>query len=156
MISTLLPIVEGQSETHAIGVLLRRLMPHLDLPHADIARPFRVKRSKVVRFGELERSIVQAIASRAGVSAVMVLLDADRDCPAELGTNLLGRAAGATTLPVSVVIAKIEIEAWVLPMWNRFAGSDESRSTPPAQTTRSQCVMPREHCPTAWRVRADM
>lgn len=45
---------------------------------------------------------------------MLVLLDADDDCPAELGPELLRRAAEATQLPVRVVLPKIEIEAWVL------------------------------------------
>lgn len=110
----LVPIVEGQSETLAIEVLLRRLIAELALPATDIARPFRVKRNKIVRANELERSIGRAIASRAGASAVLVLLDADDDCPAELGPQLCERASNATALPVRVVVAKSEIEAWVL------------------------------------------
>jgi len=42
-----------------------------------------------------------------------VLLDADRDCPAGLGPDLLTRARNATGLPVSVVLAKMEFEAWL-------------------------------------------
>ncbi len=89
-------------------------MVHLDLPYVEIARPFRVKRSKVVREGELERVVRQAVASRQSATSVLILLDADRDCPADLGPVLLGRASAATDLPVRVVLPAIEIEAWVL------------------------------------------
>lgn len=110
----LVPLVEGQSEDRAIGVLLRRLFVLMDAPTMRVARPFRVKRNKVVRPGELERSIQQAIRSRSGASAVMVLLDADDDCPADLAPGLLARAQAETALPVSVVCPKVEIESWIL------------------------------------------
>jgi hypothetical protein len=44
----------------------------------------------------------------------MVLIDADDDCPAELGPRLLGRAKQATHIPVSVVLANREFESWFL------------------------------------------
>jgi hypothetical protein len=45
---------------------------------------------------------------------VLVLLDADDDCPANLARFLLERARGHTDLDVSVVLAKREFEAWFL------------------------------------------
>jgi hypothetical protein len=110
----IVPVVEGQSEEHAMGVLMRRVLHELGVFDLDVARPFRVKRQRVVRAGELERSIVQAERSRPGASAVFVILDADEDCPAELASHLLERARAQTDLPVSVVSPKIEIEAWIL------------------------------------------
>jgi hypothetical protein len=73
-----------------------------------------VKRNKVVREGELERAITQAVRDRPGVAAVIVILDADDDCPAELGGLLLNRSVTATDKPVGVVLAKREFEAWFL------------------------------------------
>jgi hypothetical protein len=105
---TLVPIVEGHAEIESIPVLLRRL------GILSIARPFRVKRNKVVKEGEIERAVQQAIRDRDGASAVLVLLDADDDCPATLGPDLLLRCAAVTSLPVSVVIANRELEAWFL------------------------------------------
>lgn len=111
----LVPIVEGQSEERSIGLLFRRtLRETFETYDIDVARPFRVKRNRVVREGELERSILQAERSRAGAVAIFVLLDADTDCPALLGRELRQRAAVQTDLPVSVVLPKIEIEAWIL------------------------------------------
>jgi hypothetical protein len=110
----LVPIIEGQSEERSIGVLLRRMLAELGIYDIAIARPFRVKRNRVVRPGELERALTQAIRSRSGATAVLVLLDADDDCPATLARELLERGLGATALPVSVVLPKAEIEAWIL------------------------------------------
>jgi hypothetical protein len=46
---------------------------------------------------------------------VFVLIDADDDCPATLGPSLQARAQAARPdVPVSVVLAKSEFEAWFL------------------------------------------
>lgn len=114
MSGVLVPIVEGQSEVRSIGTLLRRMAVDLGAYDITIARPFRVKRSRVVRDGELERAVLQAVRSRQGASGVLVLLDADDDCPVTLAQRLCGRAANTTNLPVRVVLAKAETEAWIL------------------------------------------
>src|SRR4030042_2063891 len=108
----ILPIVEGQSEVESVPILLRRIR---DLMHAfniQIARPYRVKRNKVVKQGELERAIEQGIRDRGNVSAILLLLDADDDCPAALAPQLSERCRQTTHLPVAVVFANIEIEGW--------------------------------------------
>jgi len=79
----------------------------------EVARPFRVKRGRVVREGELERSVTQALRSRAGATGVIVILDADDDCPAELASKLCSRTS-SFPVPVCVVLPKIETEAWIL------------------------------------------
>src|SRR4051794_34373567 len=97
-----------------MGLLMRRVLHELGLFELEVARPFRVKRQRVVREGELERSIAQAERSRASASAVFIVLDADQDCPAELGARLRERARRQTDLAVRVVFPKVEIEAWML------------------------------------------
>lgn len=109
-----MPIVEGQSEERSVGVLLRRMLGELDIYDVKVARAFRVKRTRVVQEGELERAVTQAVRSRSGASAVLVMLDADRDCPATLAPELIERGEGATTVPVRVVLPKVETEAWIL------------------------------------------
>lgn len=110
----IVPIVEGQSEVLAIGVLMRRVLHDLEVFDLKIAPPFRVKRNRVVRPDELERSIIQAERTRPGASAILVILDADADCPATLARELQARASAMTALAVSVVLPKVEIEAWML------------------------------------------
>ncbi len=110
----IVPIVEGLAEVQSVPVLLRRIQEAEGSYEASIARPFRVKRSRVVRPGELERAIKQAVRSREGAAAVLVILDADDDCPARLGPDLLERGRKATHLPVAVVLANRELEAWLL------------------------------------------
>lgn len=111
----LVPVVEGQSEERALGVLLRRLVAATTGGSTtEIARPFRVKRNKVVREGELERAVAQAARSRFGATAVLIVLDADDDCAAELAPALARRGGTATALPVGVVLPTVEIETWIL------------------------------------------
>lgn len=110
----IVPIVEGQSEERSIGVLTRRILHDLEIFDLEIARPFRVKRNRVVRHGELERTIIQAERSRPGASAIMVILDADTDCPASLASELRKRGSLETSLVLSVVFPKVEIESWIL------------------------------------------
>lgn len=110
----IVPIVEGQSEVRAVGVLTRRVLFGLEVFDLPVAKPFRVKRNRIVRLGELERTVLQAERSRPGASAIMVLLDADTDCPALLGADLRERAQTSTSLASSVVLPKVEIEAWIL------------------------------------------
>lgn len=100
-------IVEGYAEVQSVPVLMRRL-------GIDVAKPFRVKRNLVVKPGELERAISFTLRDRENVSAVLVLLDADDDCPAELAPQLLERCARVASVPVSVVFAVRELEAWFL------------------------------------------
>jgi Domain of unknown function (DUF4276) len=130
----LVPIIEGQSEERSIGVLLRRMLGELGIYDIAIARPFRVKRNRVVRLGELERALQQAIRSRSGASAVLILLDADDDCPAMLGPQLLKRGVCSAALPVRVVLPKAEIEAWILAAIESVRGYRGIRddATPPA------------------------
>ena len=119
----IVPVVEGQSEERAIGLLMRRVLYETGIFDLQVARPFRVKRQRVIREGELERAIIQAERSRAGASSVFIVLDADHDCPADLGVILLKRARAQTDLTVRIVFPKVEIEAWVLAAVDSLRGS---------------------------------
>ncbi|MCX5889546.1 MAG: DUF4276 family protein [Deltaproteobacteria bacterium] len=112
---TILPIVEGQSEVESVPILLRRICHQMQASNIQIARPFRIKRNKVVKTGELERAIEQGIRDRGNIGAILLLLDADEDCPATLAPELLERCRQTKPhLPVAVVLATIEMEGWFL------------------------------------------
>ncbi len=119
MTLSIVSIVEGHAETESIRVLLTRILESMQRFDVAVARPFRVKRNRVVRPGELERAVQQAVSDRADPGGVLVLLDADDDCPATLGPALLERCRGVTRLPSAVVLANKEFEGW-------FLGSKES------------------------------
>ncbi len=110
----IVPIVEGYSEVESVPILLRRILERETAYSVQVAKPFRVKRNLVVKEGELERAIRQVVRSRLDAGGILVLLDADKDCPAQLGPRLLKRCQAVTQLPVAVVLAKGEFEGWFL------------------------------------------
>lgn len=112
MIESIVPIVEGISEVVAVPVLMRRLTNQWGKFNLQIGKPVRVRRSKVVRGGELERRVMMAM-SRSNCRAVVVILDADDDCPKEVAAALLKRAQQvAGNILVSVILPKSELESW--------------------------------------------
>lgn len=111
----LVPIVEGHSEVQSVPVLLRRLLAERGQYQINVARPVRTGRYKVVRPGELERAVALSRRRLEGCDAILLLLDADDDCPKEFAPQLLTRAREASAgIPVAVVLAKSEFEAWFL------------------------------------------
>lgn len=117
-------IVEGYGEVEAVPVLVRRIAERLDPAIAvHVPKPIRQPRNKVVKPGELERAVVLAIGTVAAEGAVLILLDSDDDCPAHLGPELLRRAQRVDPrIPMSVVLAKREFEAWFLAAAHSLAG----------------------------------
>lgn len=110
-------IVEGHGEVLALPILLRRIAQRQS-PNAsfDVQPPIRVSRSKFLKLDEEFRRHLNLAASKCGVDGlVLVLLDADDDCPAQLAPAVLRKAKGV--LPhreVSVVLANREFEAWYI------------------------------------------
>lgn len=99
-------IVEGFGEVEALPVLIRRLVPGIEPDRAiEVRRPIRVNRGTMLKAGQLERYIELA-ARAADRAAVLVVLDADDDCAATLGPELLARAqAQRPATPIAVVVA---------------------------------------------------
>ncbi len=124
MIVSLGCIVEGDGEKRAAPKLLSRIAnqfaPDLQL---RIPEPFRVGRNKLVKPGELERTIELVVRRLSAPRGVFILLDADDDCPATLGPQLLARARRARPdVPAGVVVANREYEAWFLAAIESLAG----------------------------------
>jgi hypothetical protein len=112
----ILPIVEGHGEVSAVPILIRRIVAHYapDV-YAHVEAPIRASRTGLVQPGELER-LVEFAARRTQVTdGILILLDADDDCPRELAEVLLTRAkATRPDRAIAVVIANREYEAWFL------------------------------------------
>ena len=109
-------IVEGHAEVEAVPVLIRRVAACL-YPEQSVVipRPTRVSRNKILEEGELEKRVEITSTSIDGQGAIFIILDSDDDCPAQLGPELLRRAVQARSdLPIAVVLAKREFEAWFL------------------------------------------
>ena len=108
------PIVEGQGEVAAAPVLLRRLRDEAQAWDVEIARPHRGKRTQLVQKDSLQ-SAVSIARLTPGCTAILILFDADDDCPKELAPTLQEWAQeAAIPIPCAVVMANREYEAWLL------------------------------------------
>jgi hypothetical protein len=109
-------IVEGHGEVEAVPILVRRVAARVDPTFSiQVRRPLRITRSQLVRPKELERAIELAARQAGKQGGILVLIDSDDDCPAELGPQLLARARRARgDLPIGLVLAKREFEGWLL------------------------------------------
>lgn len=111
---TVAPIVEGHGDVEAVPCLIRLLRPDL-----RVARPVRFPKTKLIIPDEFKRAVAIAIANipdgQAGL--VLVVLDADEDCPATLGPTLYGQLCaeiGDRQFQGFVAIAKREFESWIV------------------------------------------
>jgi hypothetical protein len=119
MLSAIYPIVEGHGEVSAVSILLRRFAHEIFYNYGiRIFEPYRLPKGQMVSDDHLEKVVefaARKLGLDAGRGAIVVLLDADTDCPATLGPELLVRVRQARPdVPSSVIIAKHEYEAWFL------------------------------------------
>jgi hypothetical protein len=111
-------IVEGDGEVGALPLLLRRVAADR-LDRVEVRRPVRIKRQRVGHEGELEKfvHICKAdIDDHGGDGVVLLVLDADEDCPATLGPALLARmrAVLGDKYPAVVAFAVKRYETWLV------------------------------------------
>jgi len=118
-------LVEGHGEVAALPILLRRIAAIVD-PSAriEVSRPIRVKRQLLLKPGELERAVELAARQAGPDGRILILLDADQDCPRDLGPALLTRARQIRPdRTLRVVVAKSEYEAWFVTAVESIAGA---------------------------------
>ncbi|MBI2395733.1 MAG: DUF4276 family protein [Deltaproteobacteria bacterium] len=97
-------------------MLVRRVAERLGfLETLELPQPLRVHRQKLPKPGELERA-VELMARKVGDGGkLLIVLDADSDCPATLAPALLSRArAQRADRDIAIVLAKREYEAWLV------------------------------------------
>ena len=109
-------IVEGKGEVEAVPILIRRVaaihFPELALV---IPTPIRFSRNKIAKAGELEQAVGIAVRKVSKQGAILIILDSDDDCPAELAPTLLHRISPVfQNIPIAIVFAKHEFESWFL------------------------------------------
>lgn len=115
--TTVSAIVEGQGEVAALPILLRRLCSwRTPALHVNVLAPIKVHRDRFLNREEEFRRILLLAAGKCGENGwILVLLDADDDCPAELGSQILARAiAYVPHRRISIVLANREYEAWFI------------------------------------------
>ena len=111
-------IVEGHGECEAVPILIRRIALEIDPGFVpNILPPLRVPAARLIKSGEIERSVDLAGRKLQGKGGIIILVDCDwRDsCPKTDGPELLHRAqATRSDLALSVILARMEFEAWFL------------------------------------------
>lgn len=130
------PVVEGQTEQGCVERLLHRVWGELLVrpDRLQVLKPFRGSRDEFVRpDGRVLADSVEkaglSLAARtktdpAARSLVLVLLDADEDCPAALAPVLLRAAQSSVPAGVAVacVLARRMIENWIVAGCATLAG----------------------------------
>lgn len=106
-------VVEGAGDLGAVPLLLRKYLHSIEDFRDLLGKPVPAHgRDKALRAGALEGFVVTA-ASRPGCVGVLVVLDGEGDCVAELGTELLGRSTTSTGRPLAVALADSDFESWL-------------------------------------------
>jgi len=109
-------IVEGHGDRESVPVLIERVAAGLNPPvQVHVPLVLRVQRSKLVKPEEVEKAVELAARKVGPRGPILILIDSDDDCPANLGPGLLARARAARNdRMISVVLATREFEAWFL------------------------------------------
>jgi hypothetical protein len=129
------PIVEGQTEAGCIEKLLQRIWSELLAAplRLQVLQPSRGKRDALVSAGcpDLTAKVEEAFAKLAqrlrrepsARGLLLVLLDAEGDCPREFGPRLLERARRVRgDADISCVLAKRMLENWIFAGASSLAG----------------------------------
>lgn len=88
------PIVEGHGDAEAVPILLRRIGAAEGV-NVTVKRPVRHPRGKLVKQDDLQRAVQLAALKGGSNGVILVVLDADDDCAAQLGPRLLAWASAA-------------------------------------------------------------
>jgi hypothetical protein len=113
------PIVEGHGEVRALPRLLRRIAAEA-APAAplQVNEPIRIKSGSFFSDNEYQSNYVALAAAKvrqANGGIVLILLDCEDNCPAELGPKLHRRAQAVTgNVAVVVALAFREYETWFM------------------------------------------
>jgi hypothetical protein len=137
----IVPLVEGDGDVTAVPLLLRDVLASLQRWDFEIARPRNAHgRGNLTKQNGIER-FVQLCLKEPGRDAVFILIDADADCAATTSGDLANRVrAIGVIVPVVIVLAKCEYEAWLVASIQSIAGKQLggrpgiiAEATPPDQ-----------------------
>lgn len=119
---TIVPIVEGDGEVLALPSLLYGILSQRQERYDVLIAQGRNRvvnargRSKLLK--DFEKFLGHA-QNKPDCDAVLVILDADEDCPVSLANELIERCANAgINCPVQIVCAHHEYESWFLASWD--------------------------------------
>ena len=114
-------VVEGHGEVLALPGLIRRLAQRRGIWHVECPTPFRQPRTSLADLDQLTKAVRFAGARVTGAGGVLVVLDADDDCPVALRSKL-DAVQERSDVPVSIVVANREYEAWFLAAAESLSG----------------------------------
>lgn len=114
------PIVEGHGEYECIRILLERIWRELlKGDYIEVIRPIRQKRGQLVQREGFSNAVSLAVAKLNNLppsndpSLILALVDADQDCPGQLGPKMLEFARESHShADVACVVVKVEYETW--------------------------------------------
>lgn len=124
-------IVEGHGECQAVPVLLRRFAANRGQYDIGVPPPIRCPKGKIlpgkdrINRQELSRTMHLAVSKLSNVDtgAILVLMDADKLCPAEVGPEIAKLATDIRPdVCIGVVLAKREYETWFLAAMESLRG----------------------------------
>ena len=133
----LAPIVEGDGEQQALLPLIHNVIAssRIDI-WPKIMPPYKIPRGTMInRTEEFKRRTAVAARDGGPNARMLVLLDADEDCPVDIGPTLLQHVAAR--LPdriISVNVADWEYESWFIASAESIAyrlGIDTNIDVPP-------------------------
>ena len=141
------PVVEGQTEQVCVERLLHRVWRELlcRAERLQVVEPFRGHRDQLVHpngvvLTDAVRKAFVKLNTKAKKDAearplVLILLDAEGDCPATLARRLLdvARKALPADVPVSCVLAKRMLENWIVAGASTLAGVNGLPDSLPAR-----------------------
>lgn len=119
------PIVEGHGEVAAVRQLITRIGGSVGVG-IEVVQPFRLDSGRMRKPEELAKAVrLQEVRVQGRIGGVLIVRDGDDDidCPVELARQITPEP-GAFSVPVEVVIAHHEYEAWFL------AAAESLRSHP--------------------------
>jgi hypothetical protein len=108
------PLVEGRGEEAAIPNLIRRIASDAESYGAKVAQGHFHPRGKMRKLEEL-KDFIKVAKRQRGCAAILVIFDADDECPGDINDDLL-EAARLEALPhvLAMVYPVRMIESWLL------------------------------------------
>ncbi len=120
-----MPVVEGHGELDAVPVLIRRIGFELGGKYVRVNPPYRVRSSSFLLFAdEFKKAIsICALKAKAEDGIVLILLDCEDDCPAQMGHSIAMEAARVRNdVTYLVCLAYREFETWFMYAAKSLAG----------------------------------
>ena len=117
-------VVEGHGDSASLRPLIHNILASIGSDvYPKILNPYRAHWGSIVNsLGDLERYAEIVLQEGGATSRLLVLIDADDYCPAELGPELASRlGVRFPHIPISVNVANWEFETWFIASFEAIA-----------------------------------